>query len=184
MRHVQNVEELEKVYRTTVKVLLKPFEIPCSRKKARYRTGWTPKIERMSRNRKKLYRQMLVTGTLQDRQRHDSLDRTIKTEVRKNRMAQTRLLQQELTNIKPGEVGKVAARVLRTEGRDTLNGNPRQGAPQLIPSRFTKQMETPAFLGWTPALRHFEINEEFVHDVRKAINVAPTGKATGLDNLF
>lgn len=184
MNQTTDTNELDTLYTKSLNVLLKPFEVSSSRRKSRYKTGWTPKIERMSRERKQLYRRMIVTGKKEDKERHIKLDRTIKAEVRKNRLSQNKRLHRELANTKTGEVGKVVARMLQAEGRRTIDSGPCIASPQLIPARFTELMQTQQLRRRTPNMRKFEVNETFVRDVKLAIRMAPNGKAAGPDELF
>lgn len=183
IEHAEDIKALKSAYTDTTKTLLKPWLVQRTENPRKFRPGWSQTLDRLSRDRKKLYRKMIASESPEHRNKYAALDHMIKATVKRNKVEREARMQRKLAETKPGAVTRTVALILRCIGKPVA-GDGLATRPQLVPAQFTEHVLTEQGGGWYPEMENFRTDNQFRKDLEAAIRMAPKQKATGPDGLF
>lgn len=114
----------------------------------------------------------------QDWREYHRLDQQIKRLVKRNKLEHLKKTLQILHKCKNSEKVSTAEKALKVVTGDQYS------PPKIDPAQFTAYMVSQYENGYTPSLKPYSTDSGFAVNVKKAIKIAPTGKATGTDEIF
>lgn len=173
-------QELEQEMGKVTRTLLAPWEEARTSKPSRYRRVWNRELDTLAKDRSRLYRCAKRSGKTEDWERHEELHKKIKRKVRAERMKQRALVEKMAEE---GTEGEHLERAI-TIARQLVGKGKRTKLNDIRPQDFTKRMSTNESEGHIPDREKFEVTEDFIYLIEKAIRRAPTGKAEGSDEVF
>ena len=175
-------EQLEDLYSRLKTITLQPWDSARKYRPKRYKYFWTGRLDNLKKMRSKAYRKAIQDKLPQDWAQYNSLNRQIRSLVRKNKRKCRHNLTEALASSSGRDGPKAIAAVLRTDPTSLHQTVP--DTDVLDPSAFTKNESTPVEKGYTPPIVPFTMSRELERHIFTAILTANCNRASGTDELF
>lgn len=176
----QSKEQLESCYDDICKLILAPWEPTRRLKPGRFRAGWSWRLDRKARLRRKFYRRAKTSNDTEAWTAYKRMDKEIREEVKNNKTRAEKVLIEQITRAKPEHTGHWVRKLMMI----TKGGISTNSTDKLVPHTFTGHMTTGSEEGVEIHQTKFTTDETFEGQIKMAIKRAPRMKATGADDMF
>lgn len=139
------------------------------------------KAKRLRIQRSKQYRKAKKSGNIDEEIKYDILNKEYRRIIRQWRELNKK---NKLKRLGQADGTGMVRQIKRMLEEEVKSKQKQKVTIQLAPKEFTEYVHTKHERGFKPNIRKFIVKPEMIEDVEQAIVQAPTGKATGPDELF